>query len=145
MKKIILLIVLSITLFSCGNDDDGTRFDNPYLLDPLVNITLNLNLPEYNNLNFPGGSIVITQQGLKGVVVYNLNNDLFTAFEITDPNHTPNNCSRMTVLGIEASCPCPDDDNVYNILTGQHKTDPELYPMQMYRIEKSGNTLRITN
>jgi hypothetical protein len=145
MKKIILLSILSLSLFSCGNDDEANRIDNPFLLDPLVNITLNLNLPEYNNLNFPGGSIIIQQQGLKGVVVYNLNNDLFTAFDITDPNHAPNNCSRMIINGVEATCPCQEDSNEYNILTGQHKTEPDLYPMQMYRIEKIGNTLRITN
>ncbi len=145
MKKTILLATLITILFSCDNDDDSVRFDNPFLLDPLVSISLNLNLPQYNDLNFPGGSAIISQQGIKGIVVYNLNNDLFTAFELSDPNHTPSNCSRMTINGVEASCPCPEDDNEYNIITGQHKSEPDLFPMQMYRVEKTGNTIRVFN
>jgi hypothetical protein len=146
MKNICVLILLLFTLIACDSDDQSINQYNPYLSNPpQVNITINLNLPQYNNLNFPGGSATITTQGIRGIIVYRLNDDLFTAFEIADPNHFPNDCSRMTINGIEASCPCPDDENVYNIVTGQHKTLPNNYPMLGYRIERTGNTIRITN
>tara|TARA_R100001369_G_scaffold92499_1_gene137932 strand:+ start:2923 stop:3351 length:429 start_codon:yes stop_codon:yes gene_type:complete len=142
MKKIAFLLLL-ITVFACKSDDDKLD-DNPYLTSPLVDLTLNLNLPEYNSLNFPSNSLVITRQGIRGVVVYNVDNTTYHAFELSDPNHVPNDCSRMEVDGIEATCPC-DDDNKYNIVTGQNITDPNRYPMQRYRAVRSGNTIRITN
>ena len=145
LLKCILLVASTLAVMSCKSDDDLTG-DNPFLIDPLVNITLNLSLPEYNSLNFPGGSVIIPPpQGIKGVVVYNVNNTQYTAFEISDPNHTPNSCSRMEIEGIEATCPCTTDDNVYNIVTGQHQTDETKFPMMMYRAVRSGNTLQISN
>lgn len=143
MKKISVFLLL-ITLMACKSDDDLNK-DNPYLIDPLVNLNLNLNLPQYNPLKFPGNHLVITQQGIKGIVIYNVNNTLYTAFELSDPNHTPSNCSRMTIEGIIATCPCTTDLNKYDIVTGQHDTNENLYPMQQYRAVRTGDNIRITN
>ena len=145
MKTVAILLLTCIVLSGCQKDE-GPNDNNPYLLSPLVDLTLNLNLPEYNALNFPGNSIIITQQGLKGIVIYNVNNDFYTAFELSDPNHVPSSCSRMEINGTIASCPCPDDDNEYNIVTGQHAPPEEnLYPMQQYFAERNGNIIRISN
>jgi len=144
MKNIGILVFATLLLFSCNNDDNLNR-NNPFLIDPLVNLQLNLSLPEYNQLNFPGNSIIIPGQGIRGIVIYNIDNTQYTAFELTDPNHAPNDCSRMEINGIEATCPCITDTNKYNIVTGQHSTNPDLYPMQNYRAERTGNVVRITN
>lgn len=144
MKMRIILLCCAVCLLSCSKDKEN-RDNNPNLLNPIVNLNLNLNLPEYNSLNFPGSSIIITQQGIKGIVVYNVNNDLYTAFELSDPNHIPSNCSRMTVEGIIATCPCEDDENSYDIVTGQHQTDQNLYPMQQYKAVRTGNNVQISN
>lgn len=143
MKKIVFLLLLS-TIISC-KDDDNINNNNPFLIDPLVNIQLDLSLPQYNPLNFPSNSIIINSQGIKGIVVYNIDNSQYIALELSDPNHAPNDCSRMTIDGIEATCPCSTDTNRYNIVTGQHLTNPDLYPMQRYRAERTGNVVRITN
>ncbi len=144
LKKIVLVCLLSVC-FSCTKKDNLDN-NNPNLITPLVNLNLNLNLPEYTPLQFPGNHIIVTQQGIKGIVVYNINNTQFTAFEISDPNHIPNSCSKMTVEGIIATCPCEDDENTYDIVTGQHKTQPDTkYPMLRYRIELNGETLHVFN
>ncbi|PVW15362.1 Rieske (2Fe-2S) protein [Marixanthomonas spongiae] len=143
MKRIVFVLSLFI-LFACKSDDEKLD-DNPYLTSPLVNLNLNLNLPQYDPLKYAGNSIVITQQGIKGIVIYNENNSIYHAFEISDPNHIPNDCSRMEINGIEATCPCETDDNKYLITTGQNITDPSRYPMQRYRAERVGNNVRVTN
>ncbi|MAO10614.1 MAG: hypothetical protein CMC07_06970 [Flavobacteriaceae bacterium] len=143
MKKIAFLLILT-TLIACKSDDDKVD-DNPFLTSPLVSLNLNLNLPQYNPLKFPGSSLVITQQGIRGIVIYNENNTIYHAFELSDPNHVPNDCSRMEIDGIEANCPCENDTNKYNIVTGQNITDPSLYPMQRYRAERVGDNVRVTN
>ena len=145
VKKIGISVLFVSLLIGCKGDDDFIG-DNPFLIDPLVNINLNLDLPEYNALNFPGGSVVIPPpQGIKGVVVYNINNSQYVALEISDPNHTANSCSRMTIDGIIASCPCTTDDNKYNIVTGQHQTDETLFPMLRYQAIRNGNNVKVTN
>tara|TARA_R100000935_G_scaffold27288_1_gene47383 strand:- start:59550 stop:59999 length:450 start_codon:yes stop_codon:yes gene_type:complete len=144
-KIIFGILLISILSFSCKSDDDLTG-NNPNLIDPLVNINLNLSLPEYDALKFPGGSVLLNPpQGIRGVVVYNINNSEYSAFELSDPNHTPNSCSRMEVDGIIATCPCPTDENEYNIVTGQHTGDQSLFPMLRYRAVRNGNVVTVTN
>lgn len=144
MKRYIVPFFITLALFACKTDDERAN-DNPNLFIPVVNLNLNLNLPEYNPLKFPGNSIIINSQGVKGIVIYNVNNDLYTAFDLSDPNHVPNQCSRMDIEGIHASCPCPNDNNTYDIVTGQHTTNESLYPMQQYRSERTGDNIRIFN
>ena len=145
--KINKLLVLLIALFilSCSKSDEK-QSRNPFLTNPVVSLSLNLNLPEYNPLRFPG-SYVITPQGIKGIVVYCVSETYYLAFDLTDPNHAPNYCSRMELNGIIATCPCPNDDNQYNIVNfGQHTTEPGTkYPMQQYRAERIGNNVVISN
>jgi len=144
MKPFFYSILIASFLFSCGKDDDP-RNNNPNLTDPIVNISLNLNLPQYDALKFPGNSVILNGEGIRGIVVYNVNNDLYTALELSDPNHPPNDCSRMTVAAPIATCPCGSDTNEYFITDGQHRTDNTLYPMQPYRIVRTGDQIRITN
>ncbi len=135
---------MGVMMFACNSDDDVNR-NNPYLIDPLVNMQLDLSLPQYNPLNFPGNSILLNSQGIKGIVVYNIDNSQYVALELSDPNHAPNVCSRMEIDGIEATCPCPNENNTYNIITGQHVSQPNLYPMQRYNALRNGSVITITN
>lgn len=146
MKPLYTILLAAFFLIGCNSDDSGNNGDNPFLSDPLVDINLNLNLPEYNPLKFPGEYVIISGQGIRGVLVYNLNNTTYLAFDLTDPNHRPNSCSRMTLDGIVASCPCTEDSNSYNIaLFGQHETDENAYTMQQYRAERSGDNIFVSN
>ena len=144
MKYLIYLLLFAFILTSCKRSDDQDD-DNPNLIDPLVNINLNLDLPEYNGLNFPGNSVVLQQLGVQGIVVYNVNNDLYTAYDLADPNHIPNLCSMMELEGIIATCPCDTDSNSYDIITGQNQAQPDSYPMQGYRAVRTGNNIRVSN
>lgn len=145
MKSYPLILLISLLIVACGNnDDDNINDNNPYINPPPVSLNLNLNLPEYNPLQFPGNSVVLFNQGIRGIIVYNVNNTLYTAFDLTDPNHTPNNCSKMTVEGIVATCPC-EDENSYDIVTGQHQNNPQAYPMLQYRSQRNGNVISISN
>ena len=144
MKRL-FFTVLMLCFLSCDkSDDNNLNGNNPYVTSPIVNLTLNLNLPEYNPLRFPGNSVVLTQQGIKGIIIYNVNNSLYTAFDLADPNHIPNNCSKMEIEGVIATCPC-EDDNSYDIVTGQHQVNNQAYPMFQYRIQRTGDNITITN
>jgi len=135
-----------ITL-SCSKSDEKLN-RNPYLTNPVVSLNLNLNLPQYNPLRFPGSYIVVQDghNGIKGIVVYCVSENYYVAFDLTDPNHVPNNCSGMELEGIIASCQCTNDDNEYYIVSGQHTVEPDTkYPMQQYRAERNGNSVIVSN
>lgn len=143
MRHLIICLFLLLTI-SCSSDD-SKNYNNPYLLPTTVNLKLNLNLPQYNALKFPGNSVTVYHQGIKGIVIYCLNTDLYIAHELSDPNHLPNDCSTMTIEGAVASCPCSEDDNTYDLITGQHASSKEKYPMLQYRSKREGNVIRIYN
>ncbi len=141
MKKIWIFLLL-ISLFSGCSADDNYR-GNPNLPDLHFNLQLNLSLPEYSNLQFAGNHYVTYNQGVKGIVIYNINGSQFVAFELSDPNHPPSSCSAMTVEGVLASCGC--DENVYNIITGELSEGEGQYTMKPYRIQRSGGVLEVWN
>ncbi len=129
-------------LASCDPDDEIRN--NPYLNEVSFRLDINLNLPEYNGLNFPGNSYSTYNYGINGVVVYNVNNNQYTAFELSDPNHALSNCSRLTLEGIIATCSC-GDGNSYNILTGELSSGTGQYSLKPYRVRKSGNMIEVYN
>lgn len=137
-----LLILIFFGLLSC-NPDDEVR-NNPFLNEVSFRLDINLDLPQYNNLNFPGNSFVTYNHGINGVVVYNVNNDQYTAFELSDPNHPLSSCSRLTVEGIIATCSCADG-NSYNIITGELSTGTGQYSLKPYRVRRSGNMIEVSN
>ena len=143
MKKSLLFLALSILLSGCSPDDDH-RIDNPNLVDLNFAFNLDLSLPQYNKLNFPGNSFVTYNYGINGVVIYNVNNSMYTAFELTDPNHIPETCSVLELNDTEATCQC-NDGNKYTIITGQQLSGQGQYPLKPYRIVRVGNILEISN
>ena len=144
MKSNLIAVIFCLVLIGC-NKDDSPNDNNPNLLSPLISVNLNLNLPQYNALKFPGNSLVLNSEGIRGVVIYNVNNDLYTAFELSDPNHVPNGCSKMTINGIVATCPCTTDTNSYDIVTGQHQGNESLFPLQQYLAARNGDNIQISN
>ncbi|PRP68403.1 Rieske (2Fe-2S) protein [Nonlabens agnitus] len=142
MKKILFALAL-ICILACQSDDDARR--NPFLIDLSFQTALNTDLPQYSSLNFANNYVVVRGQGIRGIVVYHLGNDQFVAYELSDPNHSPNSCSSMNINGIIATCSCTDDNNTYNIIDGRHQTDPELFPMKPYRVSRVGNNVVVSN
>ena len=143
-KLRLLALSVSILLLCIGcSDDDGPIRANPNLPNISVNLTLDLDLPQYNPLNFPGNSLTTSLQGIRGIVIYNIDNNQYTAFELACPNTPLDDCSRMTVEAITATCPC--NGNEYNIVTGQITAGEGQYPMLAYRVTRSGNVIQITN
>jgi hypothetical protein len=145
MKKTFFLGSILLIL-SCSDDNNG---DNNQFLPPSnVNYQINLNLPQYVNLRSPGNNFIDrTENGsIRGIIIYNLNNTQYSAFELSDPNHSPNNCSAIEVengTSVTATCGC-DDENSYDIITGQ-KTSGNGFGLRRYNVQKEGNTLFISN
>ncbi len=147
MRCLAPFFTLLVIITSCKGDENILPDNNNFLPNIAVDFRINLDLPEYDSLDFPGGSFEFANAGIStnGVVIYNIDNNQFTAFDLTDPNHPIQDCSKLVLKGIEATCSC-EDGNTYNIVTGQRKNNPEqVFALRRYRITKSGRTLFVTN
>jgi|TARA_B110000263_G_scaffold190607_1_gene168389 nitrite reductase/ring-hydroxylating ferredoxin subunit len=135
----LLLILLGI--FSCSKNQLN---NNPYLQDISFEKVINLNLPQYDNLKYSGGSIYLQSGGIKGLLLFNIN-DQIMAWEASCPNQYPSSCSKMTINGVQSVCSC--EDFKYSLATGQilSNSEKESYPMKLYYSEKNGNSVRISN
>lgn len=126
---------------SCTRDS-GINNNNPYI--PIVNFsyTINLSLPLYSGLSYPGNTSVITYPGVGyyGVVVLNTGSG-YVAYELACPNQSISSCSRLTINGINAVCSC--DQASYNLYTGQ--AQGKTYPLKAYRVSPIEGGLIISN
>ncbi|MDB2315215.1 hypothetical protein N9V42_06495 [Flavobacteriaceae bacterium] len=139
-----IFTLLLLALYGCGKD----KIDrNPYFSSVNFNINLNLNLPSYDNLRYAGGGASISQGGISGILVFNLNGNDFLAWEASCPNHVIKECSRLSITGVLAECSCEGFE--YSLATGQllnpEENNQTPYPMLFYNVRRSGNTLIISN
>ncbi|WP_159022457.1 hypothetical protein [Formosa sp. L2A11] len=144
MKKLFLATITVLLMANCSTND--TYEDNPYIPDYSFDTgtLINTSLPKYNALNFPGNYIILDNYGVNGVVLYYIGSSMYTAFELTDPNHAVTSCSKLEIDGIIASCDC--DDNTYNIINGYPSTDTEgEYTLKPYFVKVTGTTIRVYN
>lgn len=143
MKNIALFLCL-ICLYSCSNNTIDNKNCN-FLLDIGVNQTINLNFPEYNRLKSINSPVHIPNIGGKDGIIVNNTGSRYVAFDATDPNHAPTNCSFLSINGILATCNC-DDANEYSLLDGIPigNTGTQC-PLRGYVAERNGDNLSIFN
>jgi len=141
MKQFLALLSLLI-LTACSNNDNLNNCN--YLLDLGVNASVNLNLPQYSQLQFTSNSVYIANQGNGGIIVTNVGSGL-RAWDAADPNHTPSACSVMQIVGANAKCGCADA-NEYSLFTGGSLGVQLPCGLKEYRVTSTGsNTYSITN
>ena len=139
MKKLLFLVVFLIFNFSCFDEKN-------YIPIVSVNIDLDLNLPEYEQLNTIGSSLFITG-GVKGIIVYH--------FAINEYKVYDRNCS------YEPSLQCAKIDSIYSSIAfcgccnsaflldqnGAAANSPAINPLREYScvLNEPTNTLHIFN
>lgn len=133
-----------LALVSCSSntiDNKNCRF----LLNVGVNVSINMNLPQYSQLQFINNPVYIPNAGNGGIIANNTGTG-YVAFDAADPNHSIQSCSVLSINGIEGVCGC-DDKNTYYLNNGLPKENSaELRcPLKAYRVEQNGNTLLIYN
>jgi hypothetical protein len=145
MKKLFLIGLL--LLISCS-EDDNNRTNCNFLFDTGVNLIVNTNLPQFNQLQFPGNGVYVSGQGNSGIWLWRLNSSILYAWDAADPSHVVSACSRLTDSGTGdiVICGC-DDANQYSLSTGlglEGNTQP--CTLQPYRVEDIGNnTFLVSN
>lgn len=141
MRSLLSISLVFVIIFSSCKDDDDVRNRNPFLLD--IGFSQRLSPIQSQDLQFPSNSIFVGNVGIRGVHVVNTGSGL-RAWEASDPNHVANDCSRTVRNGIEVTCSC-DDENTYNLFTGQSSGEVLEYTLLQYRVVENGGTITISN
>ncbi|QYS89896.1 MULTISPECIES: hypothetical protein [Flavobacterium] len=141
MKKYFLIMILVLTLACDKNNTINNA--NPYLINNSFSIDINLALPSYNKLNYPGDPllIMIPGVGIQGVIVMKTGgtND-YVAWEASCPIQYPTSCSKLNIKGINAQCGC--DNSEFSLYTGDGR---KQYPLKRYNVENLNGILRVYN
>ena len=137
MKLGLYILSISLLIASCNSKDD-------YIKEVSVNILIDLNLPEYSDLQVSGKSIFI-EGGVEGIIIYHGVGDDYEVYD--------RNCS------YEPSLACSVIDSVNSgiaycgcctsaFLLGQDgvaANSPALLPLKEYYWAWEGSLMRISN
>lgn len=141
--KSFFYLLLFFLIAGCS-DNSADNKNCRFLLNIGVNVSINMSLPQYSQLQFISNSVYVPNAGNAGIIVTNTGSG-YLAWDASDPNHTPSNCSTLTVSGLNATCGC-EDKNTYSLVTGQAIGNGNLIcPLKNYKVEQSGNNLLIYN
>lgn len=141
MKRFSFIIILFF-ITACSKNDSVNNCN--FLLNIGVNASINLNLPQFSQLQFISNSVYIANQGNGGIIVTNVGTGL-RAWDAADPNHIPEACSILSIEGSNGVCGCADA-NTFSLFTGQPIDDPLPCTLKEYRVSPAGNnTFIISN
>jgi len=152
MKAIIIKIFLTIIIipllliFSTCKDPDNDYYDIP---DVYVNYLLNMDLPQYADLKFPGGFVYVANEGYNGIIVYHTLDDQYIALERTCTYQPLEECSVIYAddSGLFLRCGKEEGrccDSKFE-MDGTVLKGPALYPLKPYLVSRMGNNLTITS
>ena len=136
--RYLLLIVL---LCNCSSNINDSRCN--FLLNLDIYYEVNLNLPQYTDLNFVSNSVYIQDVGNGGIIIVNAGTG-FLAWDASDPNHEILPCSILNINGLEATSSCAQQ-NSYSLITGQSVGTVLNCTLKAYRVESAGNVLIISS
>ena len=142
MKAVKFYFIIGLILISgCAKNNIDSRCN--YLLNLDIYYEINLNLPQYSELNFISNSVYIPNVGNGGIIVVNSGSG-YLAWDAADPNRTNLPCSVLTISGLEATSNCAEQ-NTYSLITGQSIGVALTCSLKPYRVESSGNILIISS
>ena len=134
--------LLLIVLFcNCSSNINDSRCN--FLLNLDIYYEVNLNLPQYSDLNFVSNSVYIPDVGNGGIIIVNSGTG-FLAWDASDPNHDILPCSILNINVLQATSSC-NQQNTYSLITGQSVGTVLNCTLKAYRVESVGNVLMISS
>ena len=138
MKKLTYILTISILVFSCNSKED-------YIQNVYVDEYVNLNLPEYSELNTSGGAI-FTEGGVEGIIIYHGVGDDYKVYDRNCSYEPSLSCSVIDSVnsGIAYCGCCTSAFLISN--TGESINAPALLSLKTYNWSlDDNNVMRIYN
>ena len=135
--KVRIFAFICLLFLSCQKQDD-------YVQNVLVDITLNLSLPEFEELQTVGNFVFING-GVKGIIVYHQAFDIYKTYDRNCTYQPSLSCARIdSVNSTIAICNCCDSKFMLG-QNGQTIDGPALMPLKEYPNNLLGDVLYIYN
>lgn len=108
-----------------------------------VNIDIDVNLAQYNNLNFIGGWVYL-DGGYNGILAYRATTDVIAAYDRQAPYKVSKHCQ---VIADSSGVTCTDtcSGSKWLLYDGQLVKGPSPYPLKQYITTFDGIRLSISN
>lgn len=134
-------IMLFVLVSSCKKDRVESTI--PYVP---VNITVILSLPEYQQLNSPGSSAIISG-GYRGIIIYRRSIQEFVAFDLACPYDPTESGAILTLESGGLTLLDNKCGSTFNLYDGSINHGPASRPMKGYNCQyfPSDNSLLISN
>lgn len=139
-KTSLFILIFSAIVFACRKEKPND------VKTGYIDITININLAQYNELTQPGGWIYLAgNYPSKGIIVYRRNLDEFMAYErqcTYDPNGT---CKLLhiesnNIMAVDTVC-----GSKFILTDGSVVNPPASKPLMPYKTTFNDPYLRITN
>jgi Rieske Fe-S protein len=151
MLRNLFPILILISLFSsCAKENTQANNPVPYVT---VNRQINIDNPQYIQLNQPGGYVYLDGEGYKGIVVIRDYADQFLAFDRACTYHPGAACAKLIMDKSALNLICghydgndfePCCDSKFST-QGAVNNGPATYPLKQYYVSQSGSVLSISN
>ncbi|SMG52300.1 hypothetical protein SAMN05661096_03910 [Marivirga sericea] len=143
IKKFSLFLFLAFfLLLSCGEENPEVFVDELPLPDPFQ-LSLNLDLVSYQNLQFEK-NVILPDVGVNGVIVVKRAENDYAAFERTCPFEPEKECSIVSMNAGQQYLECECGNSFYN-LSGYPTNSPSPRKLREYFTSLSGRNLYLDN
>ena len=135
------IFAVALALAAC----EPQMSDDPIPWVSFPEVVVNLSLPEYVSLRTDGGHKEIHTAGVRGIIVYRVNQNTFRAYE-RNCTFSPNeagatiNIHSSGLYLIDHSC-----GSTFSFEQGTPTGGPAWRPLRQYRVVVANNTLTITD
>lgn len=143
LKKIVYYLFLNALFLSSCRETAATVSCFP---NQLISIQLNLNLPQYTELNYTGGAVYVdgTGSGNMGLIIIRTSTG-FMCYDRNAPHICPDATTQLKMVD-RLKLLCPKDGAEWILSTGEPikiaQITPKMYP---YQLDTSSNLLSIYN
>jgi nitrite reductase/ring-hydroxylating ferredoxin subunit len=140
MIRLNAILICFLLIISCDEEYQGGQIP----IADFPDIVLNLNLPEYRDLNLDKRSIYV-DGGLRGLIIYRENDASYIAFETTCSFQPSDACANVKVHSSTLYMTDTCCGSIFNFPDGQPTGGPARLRLRKYETFLVDNTLTITD
>ena len=138
MKRICVILLLSLISFSCG------KSDSTYVPDVAVNFSSPLSDPRLSKLNAAGGAVLISGYGVSGLVIYRNPAGTYVAYDRCS-SYMPQNRCAVTLDDPSLTVTDPCSGSKFSLSDGSPVKAPATRLLKAYTVNVSNNEIYVSN
>ncbi len=128
-----------VLFFSCEKNETNDLLPN---VD--VNFIIDMRLPKYQNLQFPGNWMYIDEEGVNGLVIVHKGGKT-APYKVFDRACPDNTCAKKMVFDGSLKLKCECDNVEYSIYDGSPQDEKHTRFAKEYRVRVSNFYIHVTN